>query len=219
MIINCENWLQNTFLLTNPFISKLWHISLTYQREVSSVSFSIATIFLFCCAGQRILHHKSNILETVVLINPSDEAVSTEVKFILIVVDDLLYYYNIIISATWYFIFHPIKDGWFRNPLLTCTITKQLVLEKIHYSALTVHHVWPIIHPLNMNSCLCPLVVLKAIRSPRDTANALFTLQPLTFCYCSKAFGAFWWRKKRHRRVTNTDDTRFSLVSLLLSTA
>ncbi|XP_023840108.1 microtubule-associated protein 1B [Salvelinus sp. IW2-2015] len=29
--------------------------------------------------GQRILHHKSSVLETVVLINPSDEAVSTEV--------------------------------------------------------------------------------------------------------------------------------------------
>ncbi|XP_015257620.1 PREDICTED: microtubule-associated protein 1B [Cyprinodon variegatus] len=33
--------------------------------------------------GQRILHHKSNILETVVLINPSDEAVSTEVRLMV----------------------------------------------------------------------------------------------------------------------------------------
>ncbi|KAM9306386.1 microtubule-associated protein 1B [Pholidichthys leucotaenia] len=33
--------------------------------------------------GQRILHHKSNILETVVLINPSDEAVSTEVRLMI----------------------------------------------------------------------------------------------------------------------------------------
>ncbi|KAK7884414.1 hypothetical protein WMY93_027537 [Mugilogobius chulae] len=32
---------------------------------------------------QRILHHKSNILETVVLINPSDEAVSTEVRLMI----------------------------------------------------------------------------------------------------------------------------------------
>lgn len=30
-------------------------------------------------AGQKILHHRSDVLETVVLINPSDEAVSTEV--------------------------------------------------------------------------------------------------------------------------------------------
>ncbi|MCI4394497.1 hypothetical protein PGIGA_G00169400 [Pangasianodon gigas] len=29
--------------------------------------------------GQKVLHHKSSILETVVLINPSDEALSTEV--------------------------------------------------------------------------------------------------------------------------------------------
>ncbi|XP_020777581.2 microtubule-associated protein 1B [Boleophthalmus pectinirostris] len=33
--------------------------------------------------GQRILHHKSNALETVVLINPSDEAVSTEVRLMI----------------------------------------------------------------------------------------------------------------------------------------
>uniref|UniRef100_A0A668AAS6 Microtubule associated protein 1B n=1 Tax=Myripristis murdjan TaxID=586833 RepID=A0A668AAS6_9TELE len=33
--------------------------------------------------GQRILHHKSNVLETVVLINPSDEAVSTEVRLMI----------------------------------------------------------------------------------------------------------------------------------------
>ncbi|KAM4527259.1 microtubule-associated protein 1B [Odontesthes bonariensis] len=33
--------------------------------------------------GQRILHHKSNILETVVLINPSDDAVSTESRLMV----------------------------------------------------------------------------------------------------------------------------------------
>ncbi|KPP76116.1 hypothetical protein Z043_104572, partial [Scleropages formosus] len=33
--------------------------------------------------GQKILHHKSNVLETVVLINPSDEAVSTEVRLLV----------------------------------------------------------------------------------------------------------------------------------------
>ncbi|KAJ8261241.1 hypothetical protein COCON_G00169640 [Conger conger] len=33
--------------------------------------------------GQKILHHKSNVLETVVLINPSDEAVSTEVRLMI----------------------------------------------------------------------------------------------------------------------------------------
>nr|XP_020475144.1 microtubule-associated protein 1B isoform X2 [Monopterus albus] len=33
--------------------------------------------------GQRILHHKSNVLETVVLINPSDDAVSTEVRLMI----------------------------------------------------------------------------------------------------------------------------------------
>ncbi|XP_056289229.1 microtubule-associated protein 1B [Pseudoliparis swirei] len=33
--------------------------------------------------GQRILHHKSNVLETVVLINPSDEAVSTETRLMI----------------------------------------------------------------------------------------------------------------------------------------
>lgn len=33
-------------------------------------------------AGQKILHHRSDVLETVVLINPSDEAVSTEVKHV-----------------------------------------------------------------------------------------------------------------------------------------
>ncbi|XP_068191184.1 microtubule-associated protein 1B [Antennarius striatus] len=33
--------------------------------------------------GQRILHHKSNVLETVVLINPSDNAVSTEARLMI----------------------------------------------------------------------------------------------------------------------------------------
>ncbi|XP_032062768.1 microtubule-associated protein 1B-like isoform X1 [Aythya fuligula] len=33
--------------------------------------------------GQKILHHTSNVLETVVLINPSDEAVSTEVRLMI----------------------------------------------------------------------------------------------------------------------------------------
>uniref|UniRef100_A0A8C1QVZ9 Microtubule-associated protein 1B n=1 Tax=Cyprinus carpio TaxID=7962 RepID=A0A8C1QVZ9_CYPCA len=33
--------------------------------------------------GQKSLHHKSNVLETVVLINPSDEAVSTEVRLMV----------------------------------------------------------------------------------------------------------------------------------------
>ncbi|XP_042250285.1 microtubule-associated protein 1B [Thunnus maccoyii] len=33
--------------------------------------------------GQRILHHKSNVLETVVLINPSDEAVSIEARLMI----------------------------------------------------------------------------------------------------------------------------------------
>ncbi|XP_028830065.1 microtubule-associated protein 1B [Denticeps clupeoides] len=33
--------------------------------------------------GQKILHHKSDVLETVVLINPSDEAVSTEVRLMI----------------------------------------------------------------------------------------------------------------------------------------
>ncbi|XP_077441645.1 microtubule-associated protein 1B isoform X2 [Vanacampus margaritifer] len=33
--------------------------------------------------GQRILHHKSNVLETVVLINPSDDTVSTEVRLMI----------------------------------------------------------------------------------------------------------------------------------------
>lgn len=35
---------------------------------------------LSALAGQKILHHRSDVLETVVLINPSDEAVSTEVS-------------------------------------------------------------------------------------------------------------------------------------------
>lgn len=34
----------------------------------------------FVPSGQKILHHRSDVLETVVLINPSDEAVSTEVS-------------------------------------------------------------------------------------------------------------------------------------------
>ncbi|XP_068608896.1 microtubule-associated protein 1B isoform X2 [Brachionichthys hirsutus] len=33
--------------------------------------------------GQRILHHKSNVLETVVLINPADDAVSTEARLMI----------------------------------------------------------------------------------------------------------------------------------------
>ncbi|XP_041101664.1 microtubule-associated protein 1B-like [Polyodon spathula] len=33
--------------------------------------------------GQKILHHKSDVLETVVLMNPSDEAVSTEVRLMI----------------------------------------------------------------------------------------------------------------------------------------
>ncbi|KAI5089380.1 microtubule-associated protein 1B [Silurus meridionalis] len=33
--------------------------------------------------GQKVLHHKSSILETVVLINPSDEALSTEVRLMI----------------------------------------------------------------------------------------------------------------------------------------
>lgn len=36
-------------------------------------------VSVFVPAGQKILHHRSDVLETVVLINPSDEAVSTEV--------------------------------------------------------------------------------------------------------------------------------------------
>ncbi|KFZ65517.1 Microtubule-associated protein 1B, partial [Podiceps cristatus] len=39
--------------------------------------------FLFVFAGQKILHHRSDVLETVVLINPSDEAVSTEVRLMI----------------------------------------------------------------------------------------------------------------------------------------
>lgn len=35
---------------------------------------------VFVPSGQKILHHRSDVLETVVLINPSDEAVSTEVS-------------------------------------------------------------------------------------------------------------------------------------------
>lgn len=38
------------------------------------------SFFLSALAGQKILHHRSDVLETVVLINPSDEAVSTEVS-------------------------------------------------------------------------------------------------------------------------------------------
>ncbi|MCJ8748700.1 hypothetical protein PDJAM_G00167740, partial [Pangasius djambal] len=34
--------------------------------------------------GQKVLHHKSSILETVVLINPSDEALSTEVRSLIL---------------------------------------------------------------------------------------------------------------------------------------
>lgn len=37
-------------------------------------------VCVFAPAGQKILHHRSDVLETVVLINPSDEAVSTEVS-------------------------------------------------------------------------------------------------------------------------------------------
>lgn len=37
-------------------------------------------VCVFVPAGQKILHHRSDVLETVVLINPSDEAVSTEVS-------------------------------------------------------------------------------------------------------------------------------------------
>lgn len=37
-------------------------------------------VCVFVSAGQKILHHRSDVLETVVLINPSDEAVSTEVN-------------------------------------------------------------------------------------------------------------------------------------------
>lgn len=37
-------------------------------------------VCVFLPAGQKILHHRSDVLETVVLINPSDEAVSTEVR-------------------------------------------------------------------------------------------------------------------------------------------
>lgn len=43
------------------------------KLTVSSVCVSVP-------AGQKILHHRSDVLETVVLINPSDEAVSTEVS-------------------------------------------------------------------------------------------------------------------------------------------
>lgn len=43
------------------------------------IEFNIS-FFLSALAGQKILHHRSDVLETVVLINPSDEAVSTEVS-------------------------------------------------------------------------------------------------------------------------------------------
>lgn len=71
-------------LLHAPTIKK------TFNKSEKNVSISFiyfpqhTLIELFCFpflfSGQRILHHKSSVLETVVLINPSDEAVSTEVS-------------------------------------------------------------------------------------------------------------------------------------------
>lgn len=40
------------------------------------------SVCFFVPSGQKILHHRSDVLETVVLINPSDEAVSTEVSIL-----------------------------------------------------------------------------------------------------------------------------------------
>lgn len=44
------------------------------------VGLNFFSFFPLCLEGQKILHHRSDVLETVVLINPSDEAVSTEVS-------------------------------------------------------------------------------------------------------------------------------------------
>lgn len=68
--------------------------------------FFICTYFPFCFAGQRILHHKSNVLETVVLINPSDDAVSTEVKWAIIVVDSLLHQHDFCLYSFCSPVFH-----------------------------------------------------------------------------------------------------------------
>lgn len=53
-----------------------WWFKACCLNLISSLFF----FFLSVLAGQKILHHRSDILETVVLINPSDEAVSTEVS-------------------------------------------------------------------------------------------------------------------------------------------
>lgn len=59
-------------------------LPLQSPKQRGLILFGKAKGFLFCLcfvpAGQKILHHRSDVLETVVLINPSDEAVSTEVS-------------------------------------------------------------------------------------------------------------------------------------------
>uniref|UniRef100_A0A8C9MJ85 Microtubule associated protein 1B n=1 Tax=Serinus canaria TaxID=9135 RepID=A0A8C9MJ85_SERCA len=52
------------------------------SQRATLVKFNVF-FFLSVLAGQKILHHRSNVLETVVLINPSDEAVSTEVRLMI----------------------------------------------------------------------------------------------------------------------------------------
>lgn len=44
-------------------------------------------MFMFI-AGQRTLHHRSDVLETVVLVNPSEDTVLSEVVFFLIMVEN-----------------------------------------------------------------------------------------------------------------------------------
>ncbi len=42
----------------------------------------INTVFQSSPTGQRTLHHTSDVLETVVLVNPSEDTVVSEVKFL-----------------------------------------------------------------------------------------------------------------------------------------
>ncbi|KAG2466838.1 MAP1B protein, partial [Polypterus senegalus] len=76
-------------LMSSSSSSSLSHRFLDNKFYLLVVIGEMVTDDLLRCAiadierGQKILHHKSNVLETVVLINPSDEAVCTEVRLMI----------------------------------------------------------------------------------------------------------------------------------------
>lgn len=78
----CTLLFSNINCVSQDGAEKSWCLSCPRSRRGGSNPEKLRVssfVCVFVPAGQKILHHRSDVLETVVLINPSDEAVSTEV--------------------------------------------------------------------------------------------------------------------------------------------